>query len=377
MKSRERSRFALSACVAVAMLAMSNRRICGLALIAALLCCAGCSARPAYAPAPLAPYGIQLKAAPAASGGPFLYVAGGRLSEYALGSSTPLHSVSTDASQAALALDLHGNLCESNGQPSYSQIYTFNAQTLRLEHTLNGQGWFPALVADHLGYIYASTSGPRVLVYAPGCTQMVHVISTCAPSHAFASGPLVFDGAGHLFVGNGGGITVCVYAPTQKPEHMRLLRAIQEGINGPYAFAIGPSGELFVANLGQSSSAVTFVSVFPPGSSTPTRKITKGIHTPIALAVDSKGWLYVANAPSQPSSPPGWVSVYAPGGTRPIRKLTDGKSLPTALALDPSGNVYVAGFSADVYVYSPGGVKLMLKIAKGILHPEAMLIGSP
>jgi hypothetical protein len=360
---------------------MSNRHACCIALLAGLLGSAGCSpvfSRPATLPATAAtPQAVH----PAENAGPFLYVGGLKLSMYALGSSEPLRSVKVNnyISKAELALDLHGHLCLANGDISAAQILAYDARTLKFVGGVNGQGAFPALLADRRGYLYASTNGAGIYVYAPGCTRGVNVIRRGANY----VGPLVFDRSGNLYAGIQPHFAVSVYAPAKRPGHMRYVRQIRNGIGGdPFALATGPSGDLFVANWRCSMcSDRYYVTVYQPGGSRPVLKITKGIKVPLALAVDSKGWLYVANNPPAyggGGGPFGWISVYAPGGSQPVRKVKVRD--PIALALDPSDNLYVANLvnHSSVLVYSAAGAaKLLLTIKVGVDQPTALLIGSP
>jgi hypothetical protein len=85
------------------------------------------------------------------------------------------------------------------------------------------------------------------------------------------------------------------------------VRRITSGLKHPGALAIGPSGDLFVANW---CGKQAFVTEYQPGGSVPVRKITDGIKHPWTLATDSKGRLYVANAPLYPPGGHSWVSVY-------------------------------------------------------------------
>ena len=101
-------------------------------------------------------------------------------------------------------------------------------------------------------------------------------------------------------------------------------------------------GQLRVSNFG------TTVSVFAPGTATPTSTLT-GLNYPEALAFDSSGNLYVANNADNDT-----VSVFAPHATTPTSTLT-GLNGPSALAFDSSGNVYVANLDGDtVSVFAPG-----------------------
>lgn len=353
---------------------MGNRIACGIAFLAALLACAGCS--------PILPRSGTLPAAramlPAAGSGPFLYVGGLKLAMYALGSSKPLHVATVNpytVYKAAIALDLHGHLCEANGEISYAQLFAYDSDTLKFVKGRTGVGAFPSLVSDRLGYIYASTGGAGIVVYAQGCTHQVNKIRHDANN----STPLVFDRSGNLYSGNTSPFdSVSIYAPTNRPGHMKFVRRIDDGSYSPTALAIGPSGDLFVAN--NNGKGPGYISVYKPGGSKPVLTITKDIDIPWAIAVDSKGRLYVASNPHYAGAAPpsaGWISVYAPGSSQPLRKVPVFN--PIALAIDPSDNLYVAnpGNHSSVLVYSPGAAKLLRTITDGLSFPSALLIGSP
>jgi hypothetical protein len=245
-----------------------------------LLGCAGCSRLvPPAAPPPAVP--------PAGAAEPSLYVGGHRVAMFALGSTKPLHVTkpSNYSFGSGLALDLHGHLCVSSGNPSYQVTYAYDARTLKLEGETDA-GYFFALVADRYGYLYASSYG-GILVYAPGCTERVNNLR-------HGGNALVFDRSGNLYAGLGN--AVGVYAPRERWGHMRFVRRIHKGLkNLVSALAIGPSDELFVADeVGKKGG---YVAVYRRGASEPVEKITSGIETPERLAVDSKGWLYVDNCP--------------------------------------------------------------------------------
>lgn len=335
---------------------------------AALLTGCGTSQPPVALPRAASQAKANAVLARAGEAGPFLYVGGFSVSMYALGSSRPLHSrtVNDYVVKAELALDLHGDLCESNGDISAAQILAFNAHNLKLLGVVNGAGAYPALVADRLGYLYASTGGAAIYVYAPGCTHVEDVIYRGADS----VGPLAFDHSGNLYAGVQPHYAVSVYAPTKRPGHMKFVRRIRDGINNPTALAVGPSDELFVGNWSDSGGYVT---VYRLGGSTPLRRITKGMKVPMALAVDSKGRLYVAVPNYEVRS--GWISVYAPGGSHPVRKIRVRD--PVALALDPSDNLYVADYYRSVLVYNPGATKLLRRITDGAHGASGLLIGRP
>lgn len=345
---------------------MSNQQTCWVALLAALLGCAGCSRLvPAPATAP------QAAVAPDGGAGPFLYVGGNRVAMFALGSSKPLHVTKSNPYSygSGLALDLHGHLCVSTGDPSYQAIYEYDAGTLKLEGETDLAGYFSALVADRYGYLYASTAW-GIFVYAPGCTKQVNNLR-------HGGNALVFDRSGNLYAGLGN--AVGVYAPEQRRGHMRFVRTIHHGLRSLVsALAIGPSDELFVADeVGKKGG---YVAVYGPGGSEPVEKITEGIETPELVAVDSKGRLYVDNCPytaCNVSGRSGWISVYTSGSTQPARRVRVEHAV--ALAIDPSDNLYVLNNyrRSTVLVYSPGAAKLLRKITDRVNHSAGLLIGSP
>lgn len=338
--------------------------------------CAGCATGGATSPRSLpADREYELRAAAREGSGPFLYVGGGNLAMFALGSSKPLRSVKVSdyVSAAQLALDLHGHVCFANGDPSYERLNEYDARTLALEGSVYGQGDFLALIADRSGYLYASSGGAGVAVYAPGCTQIVNMIRRGAGG----AGPIVFDHSGNLYIGNNVvKFSVSVQAPTKRPGHMKLVRTIRDGINYPLSLAIGPSDQLYVGN--QPNHSRGYVGVYSSGGSTPTLKITDRIKGPAAMVVDSKGRLYVANIPAYAGPDrPGWISVYAPGASKPERVVN--LRYPAALALDPSDKLYVLNIAKQraVLVYSPGATKLLLTITAGLEGPTGLVIGSP
>ena len=118
---------------------------------------------------------------------------------------------------------------------------------------------------------------------------------------------------------NEGNNTVSVFALRAAPPPPATL----SGLITPFALAVDAQGNVFVLN-GNGT-----VSVFAPGSTTPTRTLT-GLSNPGALAFDAQGNLYVANEGNNT------VSVFAPGSTTPTATLT-GLSGPDALAFRRPG----------------------------------------
>jgi sugar lactone lactonase YvrE len=303
--------------------------------------------------------------------GPYLYVGGFELSQYALGSAKALHTVTPDYEVYAIALDDRGNLFALENYGSYNaEIQVYTASDLKLVRTIGYSEFLSSIATDSQGYMYVSMLG-GIRVYTPGGEHLVFRIP-----HS-PDGPMAFDASGDLYAG--GQRFVAVYAPTKVGGHMKLLREIRHGVDSPSVVAFGPKDELFVANWSDYDPprGRTFVSVVPAGGSKPARRIVSGLSEPQSLAVDSKGRLYVANTTLYGAYPfRSWVTVYAPDGTQPLRRLARGKRNVAQLAVDGSNNVYIAN-GRRVDVYAPGGTKHLYTITDGIKFTDSIALGSP
>ena len=345
------------------------------AVLTSLLAGTACS------PPPLPPAELHTDAAPnaarSAAKGPYLYVAGEALSEYAVGSSKPLRTAKPAHQVTALALDRFGNLFVREIYGSLAgEIQVFNAFDLRLKRTIKNPPLLAsAMVTDADGYLYVA-SDVGVWVYPPGGDRAADRLR---PQWGIEA--LEFDAFSNLYAGAGS--RVGIFAPTYVAGHLKFERAVRKGIHFLDTLALAPSGDLFAANcyscIYSSPPHPDSVTVYAQGGSTPLLHVRDGISGPQALAIDAGTELYVANEPSPSgSSTPGWISVYASGSVRPARRITNHVDGPVALALDPAQKLYVANArSSSVSVYGPGGAKFLYRITKGIRGAAAMLIGSP
>lgn len=350
---------------------MRTQLPCAAAIV--LFCCTACSVQSQTPPmSPSAANFVSQKVRPQ-TGHQFLYVGGGKLSEFALGESTPRRRLNSDLGVVALAFDpSSGILYAGNGSISWGTLSSYDAKSLTPLNTFNGIDGIVSLAVDRSEYLYAARCTRGILVFAPGGTKLVNQIQrgtrrVCG---------LAFDGSGQLYAANDRSVNV--YAPAQNPGHLKLVRTITDGIDRADEIAFGPSGQLYVVNRGSRRG---FVSVYAAGGSAPVRRITTAIDAPVQLAVDSANRLYVANAPWGPRGAlAGWVSAYNSDG-KLLRKITDGIDHPTALALDSSGELYATNPyyrpHGSVTVYSPGGAALLRTIVHGIAQPSSLLTASP
>ena len=351
---------------------MMNRRNLLVSILAASLCCGGCSLPPPETvPSTL---GAAPETSPSTPGQTsFLYVGGGKLSKYNLGSSTPLRSVMLAYSAFAIALDRLGHVFVLENYGSCGgQVQVFSARDLRLLRTITAPVCFSGVAIDRQGYFYFTTCCQGLWVYAPGGTHLVNHM------RRFANGALAFDSSGNLYADNL--FSVAIYAPTGVPGHLKFSGAIRKGVHWSDTLAFGPTGELFVVNTENCDAPCDrgppSVTVFQPGEKTPTLRVTGDLKLPSSLAVDSVGRLYVANT-TIAGAPPwhSWVSLYGPGATKPLRKFARGHGSAAGLAVDASDNLYVAN-GQDVDVYAPGAPKLLYRISEGSYGAHVLAIGS-
>jgi sugar lactone lactonase YvrE len=106
------------------------------------------------------------------------------------------------------------------------------------------------------------------------------------------------------------------------------IASISDSLDQPYGVALDSSGDLYVANYGNST-----VTVYPRGGTKHSSTITTGLSKPLFIAINSDT-LYVANNGN------GTVTTYSTGSDSPSQTIT-GFSSPFGITLDKNGNVYV------------------------------------
>jgi hypothetical protein len=351
---------------------MRNRRNLLASILAASLCCGGCSL-PSVRTVPPALGTTSQTGQSSHDKAGFLYVGGGKLSKYNLGSSTPLRAVTLAYFAFAIALDKLGHVFVLENYGSCGgQVQVFSARDLRLQRTISARVCLSGVAIDRKGYFYFTTCCQGLWVYAPGGTRLVNHM------RRFANGALAVDSSGNIYADDL--FSVAIYAPTGVPGHLKFSGRIPKGVHWSDALAFGPTGDLFVVNTERCNAPCDHgppsVTMFQPGERKPALRITGDLALPSSPAVDSMGRLYVANT-TIAGAPPwhSWVSLYGPGGTRPVRTFARGGGGLEQVAVDASDNVYVAN-GRYVEVYAPAASKLLYKINEGKSGAEALAIGS-
>ena len=100
-------------------------------------------------------------------------------------------------------------------------------------------------------------------------------------------GALAFDSSGNLFVANQGNSTIEEFGSSGTGS---VFATSASGVDNPYGLAVDSSGNVYVANYSNSS-----IEKFNPNGQGSTFTSTNLLLDPIGLAFDSTGNLYVAN----------------------------------------------------------------------------------
>ncbi|MGA8795658.1 MAG: hypothetical protein WB526_01155 [Candidatus Cybelea sp.] len=163
--------------------------------------------------------------------------------------------------------------------------------------------------------------------YAFGQTKPLRVITKGIDFPGYCA----IDALGNLWVTNAFGDDVTEYLKgSTKP-----YATITKGLTYPIGIAIDHAGNLYVSNYRLYSDQN--VQVYAPGSKSPSRTITNGVSSPVGIAVDAHDTLYVTTA-----DPPSQIEEYRSGQSTPFRTITDQLSYPDGIVVGKNGWLYVA-----------------------------------
>jgi sugar lactone lactonase YvrE len=134
------------------------------------------------------------------------------------------------------------------------------------------------------------------------------------------------------------------------------------GLNSVAAMALGPNGNLYVA---EPNSMIDEVSL--SGNITPFA--TTGVFAPDAMAFDSFGNLYVTGAIKSDGSFASLIEKITPDGT--VSTFSNGANGPLGLAVDKNNNLFVANFGDNsIDEITPGGTET--QFASGLSSPAGL-----
>jgi sugar lactone lactonase YvrE len=143
--------------------------------------------------------------------------------------------------------------------------------------------------------------------------------------------PRARSGKGLLYVTDNANSAVDLFDVKGSGQH--IIGQITDGVDQPNGIATDSDGNLYVAN---SNNTLT---VYAPGSTTPSSTYTQGLSLPIGVAVRSVGRFAVGNLDGQS------VTDYVPGSMAPSQTISfsslEGNS-PYGLAFDGKNDLYVA-----------------------------------
>jgi hypothetical protein len=121
--------------------------------------------------------------------------------------------------------------------------------------------------------------------------------------------------------------------------------SITTGTDGAFGAAVDKHGNLYVANIGNST-----VTVYPPGASSPKLTISTDIDEPYGVIVDSNGNVFVTNLGNNT------ITAYATGQTSPFETISfNAYGQAVGIAVDSGNTVWVASdTTSSVYKIKAG-----------------------
>jgi hypothetical protein len=142
--------------------------------------------------------------------------------------------------------------------------------------------------------------------------------------------------------------------------------SITDGASSAFGVAVDKKGNLYVANLGDST-----VSVYAPGASSPNLTISTGLDEPYGIIVDSKRNVFVTNLGNNT------VTAYAAGQTSPYETINfNAYGQAVGIAVDSKDTVWVACDSSNgVFEIKAGSSGVTNSGLTSLVGPVGITIG--
>ena len=221
---------------------------------------------------------------------------------------------------------------------------------------------------DSVGTLYVTNdpnSGPGwISEYPLGKTAPTTTITDGISTPAFCA----IDGKGNFWVANIGLDDVAEYPKGATKPKMTLTN----GLTRPTGIAIDHQGNIYVGNL--QTSDTSNVVVYAPGGTSPSRTITNGITWPTGMSVDSKGTLYVTNLQQNN------VEEYRSGQDEPFKTITETTGHgPADVIANKHGQLYVSNFLDNTVVEFRSGALTPSKrqLSKNVWAPAGVAYYPP
>lgn len=202
------------------------------------------------------------------------------------------------------------------------------------------------LFVDRNGVLYVSnnTWPPSIAEYKRGTVSPFKTIT----NGLFTPGSVAVDTNENLYVADGqqGGV-ILVYPPhaTSPQRRIQVPRQGSHSVAGGLAF--DPQGDLLVATFDVEHNFADVYSI-APGSSQANNLNLQGLPGS-AIGTDKAGNLYVGGSG-------GTISVYAPGSKTPSRFINAGNSgFYSNLKVTPNGTIYWPNYDlGEMFEFAPG-----------------------
>jgi hypothetical protein len=140
---------------------------------------------------------------------------------------------------------------------------------------------------------------------------------------------------------------------------------ITDGIDTPNGVTIDAHGTVYVAN-----SLAPNVTIYSPGTTTPSLTLTTGLTHPVNVAIDASGDVYVSNRGSTPS-----IVVYPPGQSTPSATITSSVlQIPTQIVFDSTGDLYISDNGAGISKIPVGSQQPVSLGFQGLVYPSGIAL---
>jgi sugar lactone lactonase YvrE len=251
-----------------------------------------------------------------------------------------------------IALDGAGNIYVANaGIPQSITVYAAGASgnatpTATIAGGNTGLNFPFGIALDGAGNIYVTNQGSNsITVYAAGASGNATPTATIAGGNTGLNSPagIALDGAGNIYVTNVSlispySITVYAAGASGNATPTATIAGGNTGLSAPWGIARDGAGNLYVANGG--SDSITVYAAGASGNVTPTATIAggnTGLNVPFGIALDGAGNIYVTNHGSDS------ITVYAAGAS--------GNATPTATIA--GGNTGLFNGPTAITFYDP------------------------